>query len=126
MLDVNRANNKKKKLANKKQFLKGLDRACISYHFNPACVWHYYINAPIFQGIHFWPTGIGRWYNTTTGNKGIGLATLLTEVKFAKESEQDKRSLAKPSFNHSKASTEARHRQRKIMAHYGMSFDKSA
>ncbi len=113
-------NKRQKKLARKKQFLKTLTNAGIAYHYEKKCKWHYYIDVPVFQGIHFWPTGIGRWYNTTTGDKGIGVATLLTEVKYAKEKEViQKPSFAKPSF---RPTTEAQHRQREIMKFYGMEF----
>ena len=115
---------RKKKSARKQQFLKDLTRAGIAYHVEPKCAWHYYIDVPIHQGIHFWPTGIGRWYNTKTGDKGIGIATLISEVKFAKEDMVSKKPHAKPSLKRqlSKVSTDAKHRQRKIMDHFGMNF----
>ena len=77
---------------------------------------HYFIDTNE-ERIDFWPT-TGKFWVVGTKIKGFGVKDLIYEVSVRGQSK--KPSLAKPSF---KPTSDARHRQRRIMAHFGMNFD---
>ena len=115
---MNRANKKKKKLANQKL----LANAGIQYRVNPKCPWHYHIGYGNDR-IDFW-LSTGKYFVLSTGKYHTGIAGMIEMIKKKSVIKKSKVIPAKPSFNYqpSKASTDARHRQRKIMAHFGMDF----
>ena len=114
---MNRANRKKKKLSN----LKLLDNAGIKYRLNPKCAWHYHIGSGEDR-VDFWPT-TGKYLVLNTGKYSVGFDKLIAHVKESRLETANIRP-AKQSLNRrfSKVSTDAKHRQRKIMDHFGMNF----
>jgi len=75
--------------------------------------------------VDFWPT-VSKWRELPHGKTRYDINSLIEFVETSGMKEVCKKPLlAKPSFKlaSGKTMTEAQHRQRKIMSHFGMHFD---